>query len=120
MHNHPITLAETLPPVACHATVNRLWETLIAFGMPADAKPSQCMQAVPRQQDIREQYRAWLVECLYTGLTTGERDILLRAYVQARGYQQRLRGMSDEPGAWLCDCIDSLQQRVELHFLRGE
>ena len=100
-------------------TLNRLWETLRAMGLDA-AQPSQCSQALPYVADETERRKMWLVESLFTGLHTNERDIALRCWVQAHGYAEVLGATGHEPGSYLRDRVLELRCRVEGALLRGE
>ncbi len=111
------------PPYAHATTLARLWETLLAYGVDqphGKAEPRQTAQWIPHIEDERERYRAWLTESVYTGLYTSEPDVMLRAYVQAASYAERMAGMRDEPGAYMRDCVAELRMRVEGFFLYGE
>lgn len=121
----PLTLPGSLPR-ADQRTLDRLWETLVGFGVinpndaTAPAEPRQTSQLLPCIEDTTEHYRAFLTESLFTGLFTGHRDIMLRCYVQAEGYAQRLRGIGYEPGSFVWDKLGELRRRVEDHLLYGK
>lgn len=102
-------------------TLNRLWETLLALGVQNEL-PRQGMQLMPLvgDGDATAQRNAYLVESLFTGLYTSERDTMLRCWVQAHGYAEVLKATGHNPGAYLCDRVTELRGRVEGHFLRGE
>ncbi len=112
------------PPYEHTATLNRLWTTLVAYGVnqpdPSHPAPRQTLQWLPLIEDERERYRAWLVESTFTGLHTSEPDVMLRAYVQAASYVESMRARGDEPGSYMHDCVAALRSRVESFFLYRE
>ena len=101
--------------------LERLFEECLENGIGERAYPKRMSHTVPFvPENPAEQCRLYMLESLYTGLSTDKPDIMMRAYVQAHGYIAALGAYGKFQGAYYQDLLRSLRGRVEAHFLRGE